>query len=135
MKVYISGAITGTSDYMERFAEAQKFWESLGHDVINPALVNSNLPKSTSYDEYMKMSFLMLGMCDAIYMLQGYHRSEGAKCELNVAQRTDKIVIYEDDPCYGCAWNDPDQGCTCSDLEKWYQCRLEPAPTEEDFST
>ena len=41
MKVYISGPITGTTDYMERFSEAQKHIESLGYSVINPALVNS----------------------------------------------------------------------------------------------
>lgn len=44
MKVYISGPITRTSDYMERFNEAQKYLESKGYSVVNPALVNSNLP-------------------------------------------------------------------------------------------
>lgn len=95
MKVYISGPITGTNDYMKRFNNAQKYLESKGYSVVNPALVNSNLPKDTSYDEYMDMSFVMLRMCDAIYMLKGYEYSEGAKVELNVAERTGKKILYE----------------------------------------
>lgn len=39
MKLYISGPITGTDDYMERFAAAQKELEEEGWSVVNPALV------------------------------------------------------------------------------------------------
>lgn len=38
-RMYISGAITGTGDVMERFAKAQKKLESRGCSVINPALI------------------------------------------------------------------------------------------------
>lgn len=41
----------------------------------------------------------------------------------------------ERDPCIGCGWYDYDLGCTCPSHEKWYQCRLEPEPTPEDFLT
>lgn len=98
MKVYISGAITGTSDYMERFSEAQKYLESIGLSVVNPALVNSNLPKDTSYSEYMDMSFLMLSMCDHIYMLRGYEKSNGACMELNKARELGLNILYEQTP-------------------------------------
>ena len=95
MKIYISGPITGTSDYMERFNNAQKYLESKGHSVVNPALVNSNLPKDTSYDDYMKMSFCMLDMCDAIYMLNGYDKSAGSKLELARARKL-HIDVYRE---------------------------------------
>lgn len=98
MKVYISGAITGTTDYMERFAKAQKYLESKGCSVVNPALVNSNLPKNTSYKEYMRMSFLMLSMCDHIYMLKGFEKSTGARMELSLAYRLGLKVMYENTP-------------------------------------
>lgn len=98
MKVYISGPITGTTDFMERFDKAQKYLESKGFSVVNPALVNSNLPDDTTYKDYMRMSFTMLDMCDHIYMLSGYERSVGARMELNKAYELGLRVLYEQTP-------------------------------------
>ena len=95
MKVYISGPITGTNDYMERFNNAQKRIESRGHSVINPALVNSNLPKDTTYDEYMSMSFTMLDMCEAIYLLNGFNKSIGALKEIERAKENNLLILTE----------------------------------------
>ena len=39
--IYISGPITGTSDYMERFEKAEKELIENGYSVINPAEVNA----------------------------------------------------------------------------------------------
>ena len=95
MKIYISGSITGTHDFMERFSIAQKKLERDEHDVVNPALVNSNLPKSTTYSEYMDMSICMLKMCDAIYLLDGWKSSRGANLEIIFAMLNDKKILYE----------------------------------------
>ena len=96
MRVYLSGAITGTDDYMERFARAQMLLQNEGYSVINPALVNSNMPSDTTYEEYMNMSFAMLSMCDAIYMLEGWQKSCGANREYGYAYANDMIIILED---------------------------------------
>ena len=95
MKIYISGSITGTDDFMERFSIAQKKLERDEHEVVNPALVNSNLPKSTTYSEYMDMSICMLKMCDAIYLLEGWESSRGANLEIIFAMLNDKKILYE----------------------------------------
>ena len=95
MKIYISGAITGTTDYMERFAMAEKELTDKGYSVVNPAKVNAQLPENTSYEEYMKMSFCMLDMCDGIYMLKGWKKSWGANRELGYALAKDMIIMYE----------------------------------------
>ena len=58
MKIYISGAITGTDDYMEQFAKAEKELTEQGYSVVNPAKVNAQLPEDTSYEEYMKLDIL-----------------------------------------------------------------------------
>lgn len=97
MKIYISGAITNNHDYKEDFERAEDYLqrEYPSADIINPALVNSFLPKSTTYEEYMKMSFCMLDMCDSIYMLRGWSNSCGANREYGYAMAMDKTIIHE----------------------------------------
>lgn len=95
MKIYISGAITGTTDYMERFEKAEKELTEQGYSVVNPAKVNAQLPEDTGYEEYMKMSFCMLDMCDSIYMLKGWKKSCGANREYGYALASDMIIICE----------------------------------------
>lgn len=94
-KIYIAGKISGTDDFIERFANAQKELESQGYSVVNPALVNSNMPKDTLYEEYMKMGLTMLDMCDSIYMLDGWEKSCGANREYGYALAKDKRIIFE----------------------------------------
>ena len=95
-KCYISGAITGTDGYMERFAEAEKKLSKDFFSVINPAKVNAQLPDDTTYEEYMKMSLTMLEMCDYIYMLTGWENSNGACLEYQYAKALGKNIIFQD---------------------------------------
>lgn len=95
MKIYISGAITGTYDYMERFAKVENELTEQGYSVVNPAKVNAQLPEDTSYEEYMKMSFCMLDMCNSIYMLKGWEKSCGANRELCYALANNMIIMNE----------------------------------------
>lgn len=85
-KVYISGPITGTTDYMERFAAVEQKLVAEGYEVINPAKLNEHFPADTSWETYMRESLKMLCECDAIYMLADWFRSRGATLEFNVAQ-------------------------------------------------
>lgn len=95
MRIYISGAITGTDDYMERFAKVEERLKKQGYSVINPAAVNSMMPADTKYEEYMKMSFCMLDMCDAIYLMKGWENSNGANRERQYALSHNKDVFKE----------------------------------------
>ena len=97
MKIYISGAVTGTDDYIERFARAEEQLKAQGFEVINPAKVNAMLPKSTSYGEYMAMSQTMLSMADGIFLLNGWERSKGAKQEFAWAALDEKKIYFEKD--------------------------------------
>ena len=54
--IYISGPITGTSDYMKRFEKAEKELTENGYSVINPAKVNAMLPEDATWEEYIKVS-------------------------------------------------------------------------------
>lgn len=95
-KIYISGAITGTTDYMERFAQAESYLTKAGYGVVNPAKVNAQLPKSTTYEEYMKLSFCMLEMCDCVYMLRGWRRSKGANMEFQKARDIGIPICFQE---------------------------------------
>ena len=97
MKIYISGAITNNPNYKEDFERAEDYLqrEYPSADIINPALVNSFLPKSTTHEEYMRMSFCMLDMCDSIYMLKDWGKSYGANRELGYAMAKDMTIMYE----------------------------------------
>ena len=94
MKYYISGPISGTKDYMERFAEAEKQLKKKGYSVVNPAAVNAMLPADTTYEEYMRMAMTMLEMCDGIVMLDGWRNSIGANREYGYALGAEMEIIY-----------------------------------------
>lgn len=95
IRIYISGAISGTSDYQERFADAERKLQQQGYDVVNPARVNDMLPKTFTHDEYMKISFSMLELCQGIYMIPGWENSKGANMEKNYACSCGIKIINE----------------------------------------
>lgn len=35
--------------------------------------------------------------------------------------------------CFTCGFYDPDFECTCSPMDKWYACSLEPEPDPQIF--
>ncbi len=94
-KIYISGPITGSDNYIEHFAKAEKWLKKFGYSVINPVKVNAQLPEETTYEEYMKMSLVMLEMCEYIYMLDGWENSCGACLERQYALMLGKTIFYQ----------------------------------------
>lgn len=97
MKIYISGGITGCPRYYEKFYAVEHLILQLGHAPINPAAVNSMLPANTDYEDYMKMSFTMLDMADAIYMMPGWKDSMGANREYGYAQAKELVIIESEE--------------------------------------
>ena len=93
--VYISGRMTGTDDYAERFAKAEQELTEQGFSVINPAKTAATFPKSFTYEDYMKIDLALLGMCDGIYMLKGWEKSCGANREYGYALASGMRVMYE----------------------------------------
>lgn len=94
-RIYISGKITGTDDYMERFAKAEKYLIMKGYSVLNPAKVNAQMPSDTIYDEYMQIALTMLQMADSIYMLKDWQDSNGAKIEHQIATMLKIDILFE----------------------------------------
>lgn len=95
MKVYISGPITGTDGYMERFARAERRLCAEGHTVVNPAKVGAQLPAGTTHEEYMKISLTMLDMCNMLFLLEGWQESKGCGIEFEYAYEHGITITFE----------------------------------------
>lgn len=92
--IYISGQITGTTDYMKRFEKAEMEFRLNNISVINPASVCSKLP-NLEWKYYMQVCMGLLSFCDAIYMLAGWTKSKGAKMEYDWAKKNGLKILYE----------------------------------------
>lgn len=95
MRIYISGPITGIPNFKEVFTEAQERTEMSGHEVINPAELNDVLP-DLEYEEFMKLDFALLELCDAILMLEGWEKSKGAVREYYYAMAKGMRVMIDE---------------------------------------
>ena len=95
--IYISGPITGTSDYMERFAQAEDLLKRAGWGVINPTAIDSMFPEGRlTHRQYMKIDKVLLSACDAIFLLHNWKTSKGARKEAWWARRKRLRIISED---------------------------------------
>ena len=95
MRVYISGPITGTNDFEQRFAAAETKLKAQGFEVFNPSKINLVLPDSATWEDCMKLCEAMLGCCDTIYMLRDWEKSRGAMKEYHLAMAADMIVLRQ----------------------------------------
>ena len=93
MRVYISGPITGVSDYMEKFELAEKELIEKGFAVVNPAKINYGMPEDMTYEEYMEIDIRLIDLCDAIYMIRGWEMSRGANREYGDALGKGKVIM------------------------------------------
>jgi hypothetical protein len=96
MKIYISGKITGL-EYDEAFAmfeAAEVVLAKLGHEPVNPMKKVSE-QEGKSWSEYMKEDIPILLECDAIYLLNNWGDSKGARLEKIVAEELGMLVVYD----------------------------------------
>ena len=86
MRVYISGPISGTTDFKERFRVAAERLTKLGIDFVNPAELYKSMP-GAAHADYIKVCKSMLGTCDVVMVLPGFNDSEGCMQEYELAKR------------------------------------------------
>ena len=99
MRVYIAGPIAGHPDANRAaFAATQTTLERVGHVVVNPHDVTPHqhdgdcppgLPGGEGAEHaapcYMRTDLAAMLGCDAIYLLPGWQKSEGARIEYLIA--------------------------------------------------
>ena len=102
MKIYISGRITGTNDYRERFSEAEELIRRRGHEPVNPVKLDQIFnPATTTWTQFMLASLGILRACHGIYLMPGWEDSKGARLEHDEAVRC-SLKVYKDIGCIQC---------------------------------
>lgn len=94
--IYISGKVTGTDDYVKRFAKIESRLKLQGWRVVNPVKKCRHFPKGTKWETYMRHNIRLLTRCDAIYLLRGWRQSRGAVIEQRLAVDLGLTIICED---------------------------------------
>lgn len=84
LKIYLSGPISGVSNYKENFAKAEASLHERCPDavIINPSM----LPLGMSNKDYIMTDLQLLSSADILALLPGWETSTGAKLEKLFAQ-------------------------------------------------
>lgn len=106
MKIYVSGAVTGVTDYTGKFYNKtfrlNKKNNQYGLYFIDPVEMNSQFDKlgvysePIGYDNFMKLCYTELELCDGIYLMNGWRESFGANRELGFAIGQKKKIFFEE---------------------------------------
>lgn len=94
MLIYISGKMTNNENYYKEFEKAEQWLILKGYTPINPARLKDTIHGLT-YEEYMKIDYKLIELCDGIFMIGGWQDSKGACAELSYAKSLGKKVIYQ----------------------------------------
>ena len=92
MRIYISGMINDDPNYMIKFKKAAHHLYVVGHIPIMP----TDLPEGLTDAEYLMLDHILVNLCDALYMLTDWTKSEGAMIEHEIAVRGGKKIFYQD---------------------------------------
>lgn len=85
--------MTGLPEFNRpEFNAAAKEITASGHVPLNPAI----LPDGLSQPDYMCICMAMLQRADAIYMLDGWQSSAGARAEYALAEKLEIEILFQD---------------------------------------
>lgn len=119
--IQLIGRISGDDGYKAKFAAKAEEMRGQGFEVWNPA----ELPDGMTYDWYMEQCLTNLCRVDAIYCLDDWTCSPGAKTEYLRAKELGLAILPVERPMYIC---DPLLASTCDKtrcyLRVWNESRI-----------
>lgn len=92
MKIYVSGQITGNTEFESQFQSMENTLNALGYFALNPVVLD-RVQSCSTWEEYMKRDIEYLVKCDGVCVLPNWQLSRGAKLEVYIAQQL-KIPVY-----------------------------------------
>lgn len=94
MNIYIAGKVSGLpyKECKEKFIKAEFVLKKKGLTPINPLRL---VDASTSWENSMKICIRLLLDSDAIYLLNDWKKSKGAKIEYAIAKFTGLKILFE----------------------------------------
>ena len=103
MRIYIAGPMTGIARWNRpAFIKAAEKLRGLGWEVTSPVEIadafgsqNTIVTTPGLLETVIDEELAQLATCDAIYLLNGWQRSRGAKCELFLALDKGMDVLLE----------------------------------------
>ena len=99
--IYVSGKITGTSDYVARFSTVEDKLIAEGYEVLNPVREGKRLEhclesEKPTWVQYMKYAIATMMKADYIYMMSGWKQSKDARLEHFLSRVLNYNIIYEE---------------------------------------
>lgn len=104
MKIYIAGQITGLPyrETFDRFRRVERQLHREGHFTVNPMTAagtakvdDAGTVTPEGWADYMKRDIALLLSCDAIYLMNNWKLSRGARLEQFIATELGIERIYE----------------------------------------
>jgi hypothetical protein len=95
MKIYLSGKISGLpfDNVFEKFEAHALLLEKKGYNPINPLNVSPFKPEK-EWSDYMIDDIAELFKCEAIYMLDDWGQSIGARIEYGIARELGLKIMF-----------------------------------------
>lgn len=103
-RIYIAGPMKGYEEFnVDAFIRADDFLVELGFEVVNPHEIGEGFGLPSEIQEspeilkrLMDFELAAVRSCDAIFLLHGWEKSQGAREELRVALDC-KLEIHTED--------------------------------------
>ena len=97
MIIFISGPMAGIDQYnRDSFLNAEIRLSQQGYTVLSPAsIIPLVLPERISHAQYLAICFAMIDACDAVYFLNEWEQSDGARQEMQYATEHGKGIEFE----------------------------------------